>query len=80
MVENLRRMFLAMAQDIRVILIWLDRLHNMQYADHHPPDKQREIARETLDFCSVAHRLVFIRLNGRSKIRRFATLEPGKIL
>src|SRR4030081_3649362 len=63
--ENLRKMMLAMVDDIRVVLIKLaDRLHNMRTLAHLPEDRRQKIAQETLDiYAPIAHRL------GMGKIR-----------
>src|SRR5277367_1754368 len=76
--ENVRKMLLAMVNDVRVVMVKLaDRLHNMRTLDYLEPHKQQRIARETLDiYAPIAHRLGMGIVRGELEDLSFRFLEP----
>lgn len=77
-IENLRKMFLSMAADVRVVFIkFADRLHNLQTLDSLPPKKQQRVAAESLEiYAPIANRLGMNEMKGRLEDAAFKYLHP----
>lgn len=78
--ENLRKMFISMAQDIRIVMIKMaDRLHNLKTLGALPKEKQKRIAQESLEiYASIAHRLGMGQLKGELEDLAFKYVHPEK--
>src|SRR6201997_1469270 len=76
--ENLRKLMLAMVDDIRVVLIKLaDRLHNMRTLEHLDPERRQKIAKETLEiYGPIAHRLGMGKIRGELEDLGFRYVDP----